>query len=110
MTSLGLIILLLAIYGGINSLQFTIMNILTLIDLPPMDFNSGNSLLSVVMQLSISMGVSLAAVLLSLTHGAAEPALAAFSRTFLLVGLIAVLSALIFVYTPKNTGASSSEK
>ena len=47
-----------------NSIQFTCMNTLTLIDLPNADASSGNSLLSTIMQLSIA--VSIAAV--SYTH------------------------------------------
>lgn len=47
-----------------NSLQFTAMNTLTLIDLQDSNASSGNSLMSVVVQLSISLGVACAAALL----------------------------------------------
>lgn len=48
----------------INSLRFSAMNTLTLKDLPDRLASSGNSLLSMVMQLSMSLGVSVAGILI----------------------------------------------
>ncbi|MFP3525756.1 MFS transporter, partial [Pantoea sp. SIMBA_072] len=42
----------LALFGGFNSMQFTAMNTVTLIDLDDASASSGNSLLSVVAQLA----------------------------------------------------------
>ena len=50
--------------GMINSLRFSAMNTLTLKDLPDRLASSGNSLLSMVMQLSMSLGVSVAGILI----------------------------------------------
>lgn len=55
-TPYWLLLCLLAILGAINSLQFTAMNTVTLIDLDDASASSGNSLLSVVAQLSLSLG------------------------------------------------------
>ncbi len=50
----------------INSSRFSSMNTLTLKDLPDDLASSGNSMLSMVMQLSMSIGVTLAGMLLGL--------------------------------------------
>jgi hypothetical protein len=49
-----------AAFGAVNSLQFTAMNTLTLRDLDGELASSGNSLLSMVMMLSMSLGVAVA--------------------------------------------------
>ncbi|MDR1934989.1 MAG: MFS transporter, partial [Candidatus Accumulibacter sp.] len=91
----------LALFGGINSLQFTAMNALTLIDLDDETAASGNSLLSVVMQLSISLGVASAAAVLGAFVDLQEmpdraAILSAFHKTYLCVGLMAAFAAGIF--------------
>lgn len=50
--------------GMINASRFSSMNTLTLKDLPDDLASSGNSLLSMVMQLSMSIGVTVAGMLL----------------------------------------------
>ncbi len=98
-TPLALILLHLAVFGVVNSLQFTAMNTLTLSDLDDRHASSGNSLLSVVMQLSMSMGVAAVAGLLLLFHpvGSDSAALVAgFHRTYLCVGVMSMLAAWIF--------------
>ena len=101
----------LALFGGINSLQFTAMNALTLIDLDSETAASGNSLLSVVMQLSISLGVASAAALLGafvdLRELPGQPEiLAAFHKTYLCVGLMAAFAAGIFMQLQRDERAS----
>ncbi|MDR2112785.1 MAG: multidrug transporter subunit MdtD [Candidatus Accumulibacter sp.] len=91
----------LALFGSINSLQFTAMNALTLIDLDHQTAASGNSLLSVVMQLSISLGVASAAAVLGAFVDLQEmperaTILSAFHKTYLCVGLMTTLAAGIF--------------
>lgn len=91
----------LAVLGGINSLQFTAMNTVTLIDLDDHSASSGNSLLSVVAQLSLSLGVACAAALLggfsaSIGQGVSS-VLGAFQATFLCVGVLTMLAAGIFL-------------
>ena len=58
-------ILHLFIFGTLNSLQFVGMNTLTLKDLPQHDASSGNSFLSMIMMLSMSIGVALAGTLIN---------------------------------------------
>jgi EmrB/QacA subfamily drug resistance transporter len=93
---------MLAAFGIVNSLQYTAMNTLTLGDLDAASASGGNSLLSVVMQLSMSLGVAAGAALLIGFGGsgaarASEPVLRAFHATFVCVGLLSMMAALIFV-------------
>jgi len=90
-----------AAFGAVNSLQFTAMNTLTLRDLGGELASSGNSLLSMVMMLSMSLGVAVAGGLLG-AFGRVEAnpahldALGAFRWTFVCVGVVTVTSAAIF--------------
>ncbi|WP_058834192.1 multidrug transporter subunit MdtD [Luteimonas abyssi] len=90
-----------AVFGAVNSLQFTAMNTLTLRDLDGEHASAGNSLLSMVMMLSMSLGVATAAGLLSAFGGegaatAGEPVLSAFRWTFVCIGALTLASAAIF--------------
>jgi hypothetical protein len=90
-----------AVFGAVNSLQFTAMNTLTLRDLGGELASSGNSLLSMVMMLSMSLGVAVAGGLLGAFGGVdAVPehltTLGAFRWTFVCVGVVTVTSAAIF--------------
>lgn len=91
----------LAVFGAVNSLQFTAMNTVTLKDLGHDMASSGNSLLSMVQMVAMGMGVAAAgAVLAAFTDffqpsGAAQT-LQAFQATFACMGLITVASAGIF--------------
>ncbi|MEC5405025.1 multidrug transporter subunit MdtD [Paraburkholderia sp. MPAMCS5] len=91
----------LAIFGGVNSMQFTAMNTLTLKDLGTGGASSGNSLFSLVQMLSMSLGVTVAGALLATFTGllprvTAANSLPAFHATFLCVGIITAGSAWIF--------------
>jgi EmrB/QacA subfamily drug resistance transporter len=97
-TPYWLLLTQLAILGAINSMQFTAMNTVTLIDLDDDKASSGNSLLSVVAQLSLSLGVACAGALLGgfsgqMGEGTVETLLGAFQLTFLTVGIMAMLAA-----------------
>lgn len=89
-----------ACFGAVNSLQFTAMNTLTLRDLDGEHASAGNSLLSMVMMLSMSLGVATAGGLLAAfgeDGGAAgEPVLSAFRWTFVCIGALTLSSAAIF--------------
>ena len=89
----------LSLIGMVNSMQFTAMNTVTLVGLSNRDASSGNSLLSVVVQLSMSLGVAAAGALLGgfTVPGADGPAvLQAFHLTFLCVGAMSMLAASLF--------------
>ncbi|WP_120997969.1 multidrug transporter subunit MdtD [Stutzerimonas urumqiensis] len=89
----------LGLIGMVNSMQFTAMNTVTLIDLRDEDASSGNSLLSVVVQLSMSLGVASAGALLggfTVPGARGEEVLQAFHYTFLCIGGMAMLAAALF--------------
>lgn len=99
-------------FGVCNSFQFTAMNTLTLGDLEDKTASSGNSLLSMTMQLSMSLGVTAAATILSAFSQAAGGTvtaglLASFHHTYLCVGVLASFSALIFLQLAPDDGSSA---
>ena len=90
-----------AFFGAVNSLQFTAMNTLALRDLDGELASSGNSLLSMVMMLAMSLGVAVAGGLLGAFGGGAVETgslstLTAFRWSFVCVGLVTLTSAAIF--------------
>jgi EmrB/QacA subfamily drug resistance transporter len=109
-TPYWLIIIIYFLLGAANSLQFTAINTLALIDMPDKFMSGANNLLSVSFQISISMGVALSAFLLS-KAGALQfiahrqnslPAV--FTVTYIIVSGISVLGVFLFLYIPKNAG------
>ncbi|ENR2986901.1 multidrug transporter subunit MdtD [Acinetobacter baumannii] len=93
------------LFGTLNSLQFVGMNTLTLKDLPQQDASSGNSFLSMIMMLSMSIGVALAGTLINIFtdyYGTAHVT-TAFHVTLICLGCINIITALIFWQIPKNT-------
>ncbi|MDE1183103.1 multidrug transporter subunit MdtD [Paraburkholderia sp.] len=106
----------LAIFGAVNSMQFTAMNTLTLKDLGTGGASSGNSLFSLVQMLSMSLGVTVAGALLAtftgLIHRVTEAnTLPAFHATFLCVGFITACSSWIFAQLSPDVrrGAKKSD-
>jgi Na+-driven multidrug efflux pump len=84
------------------------MNTITLKDLDGASASSGNSLLSMVQMLAMSLGVAVAGAVLSewsqAYGGAQVPGafLHAFQSTFLTVGFITVASAVVFWQLPQE--------
>lgn len=102
-----LLMVQLACFGAVNSLQFTAMNTIALFDLEGSNASSGNSLLSMIMMLSMSLGVAIAGGLLAAfdgTSGSGTQALSAFHATFVTVGLITCASAGIFWQLAPDAG------
>lgn len=100
-TPLWGLVLQFALFGAFNSLQFTAMNTVALRDLKGSLASSGNSVLSMVMMLSMSFGVAIASGLLAVLTGpgalfGAMPVLAGFQITFVCIGVLSLLSATIF--------------
>ncbi|MFT4192656.1 MAG: multidrug transporter subunit MdtD [Comamonas sp.] len=94
-------LVLLALFGAFNSLQFTAMNTVTLKDLAANGASAGNSMLSMVQMLAMSLGVTVAAALLStfeqwLGSLGDHATLDIFHATFLGVGVLTAASAWIF--------------
>lgn len=86
------------IFGMFNSVQFTAMNTLTLKDLEDKYASNGNSLLSMVMMLSMSLGVAAASALLNgfIQVYSRAHMLFAFDATFICLGVMTMGAAWIF--------------
>ncbi|EFX8914093.1 TPA: MFS transporter [Shigella flexneri] len=94
--------------GMVNSTRFSSMNTLTLKDLPDNLASSGNSLLSMIMQLSMSIGVTIAGLLLGLfgsQHVSVDSGTTqtVFMYTWLSMAFIIALPAFIFARVPNDT-------
>ena len=99
--------LVLFLQGMINSSRFSSMNTMTLKDLPDDLASSGNSMLSMVMQLSMSIGVTVAGLLLGMygqNHISIDSAGShqVFLYTYLSMAVIIALPALIFARVPDD--------
>jgi len=92
-------------FGILNSLQFVSMNTLTLKDLSQQDASSGNSFLSMIMMLSMSIGVALAGTLVNMfsAYFGPEQLNNAFHLSLICLGCINIIAAYIFWHIPKNT-------
>lgn len=111
-TPLYLLIPILVMYGGVNSIQMSSMNTISLADLTPDVASGGNSLLAITQQLSMSFGVSVGALILRttesanwLTGGNIE---SSFRYTFLILGVITLLASGVFSQLKSNDGEQMS--
>lgn len=101
-------ILLLSVFGVVNSLQFTAMNTLTLKDLNAQYASSGNSLYSMMQMLAMSLAVAAAAAIIKAFSGQfgdavnPESAIKTFQATFICMGIVTCSSAFIFWQIPKS--------
>ncbi len=104
----------LAFFGGVNSIQFTAMNTLTLKDLGTGGASSGNSLFSLVQMLSMSLGVTVAGAMLAaftgiMPHVTEANSLPAFHATFVCVGIITAGTSWIFAQLAPDIHRPSSQ-
>lgn len=103
---LWLRIVQLACFGAVNSMQFSAMNTVTLKDLDTACASSGNSMLSMVQMLGMSLGVTCGAALLTTfadwtgSGGLAE--VPAFRAAFVMIGVLTMVSAGIFWQLPED--------
>lgn len=93
------------IFGILNSIQFVSMNTFTLKDLPQQDASSGNSFLSMIMMLAMSIGVALAGTLVNVftAYFGNEQVSLAFQSSFICLGVFNILAAVVFWQIPKST-------
>lgn len=91
---------LIAVLGFFNSIQFTAMNAISIADLREYHTSSGNSLVSVNQQLAIGFGIAFGLIVLKVFKGDAEliehDVHNAFRYTFMVIGALTILSALVF--------------
>lgn len=91
------LLLPLFVMGMFMSTQFTSMNTITLADLTDENASAGNSVLAVTQQISISFGVAVSAAVLRFWQNFDGTVLSHFHATFLTMGIITVISALVFL-------------
>ncbi len=93
------------------SIQFTSMNTITLADLTDNNASSGNSLLAVTQQLSISFGVAASAAILRFYESIPDgTTVDNFHNTFITVGIITLLSSSTFLLLHKKDGDNMIKK
>lgn len=107
-TPMAWLLLLLALIGVSNYIQYTAMGTVTLTDLNSAQVSSGTGLMSVTIQLSIGLAVSLAGACVSLFNpvsGALAQAsvMDAFAYTFIGLGALTMLASLLFLYLPRRS-------
>jgi len=106
-----LIVVALLSGGFLRSLQFTALGSLAYADVPVSLMSNASSLASMAQQLFLSFGVAIAALLLHLSLGGrAASALTAhdFTLPFVTVGILAMLSSLLFVSLEHDAGEEVS--
>ncbi|MEQ7798362.1 DHA2 family efflux MFS transporter permease subunit [Pedobacter sp. ASV1-7] len=113
-TPLPNLIPLLVIFGAVNSIQMASMNTLSLSDLNTETASGGNSLLMVMQQLSMSLGISVAAFLLSkyqseITDMSAS-IVTAFKYTFLTMSGLTAIASLLFLRLQADDGNALANK
>jgi EmrB/QacA subfamily drug resistance transporter len=94
--------------GLTRSMQFTSMNTLGFADIPPALRSSASTLQSMLMQVSMGLGVAVAALLLQRSaalRGAAGPELFDFRIAFAVIGVAGVVAALCNLTLPRDAGA-----
>lgn len=100
-----MLILPLFVLGMAMSTQFTAMNTITLADLTDENASSGNSVLAVTQQLSISLGVAVSAAVLRMYEGIDNfNTVEQFHYTFLTMGAVTLVSALVFLLLRPKDG------
>lgn len=105
------IIPLLMIQGFFSSIQFTAMNTLALADLDDKTSSEGNSMLALTQQISMSLGISVASFILLLFQKyetTNTSSVLAFRNTFLVLGIITIVSTIVFFQLKNNDGSSMS--
>jgi len=91
---------ILLLLGFFNSIQFTSMNTITIADLRTFQTSSGNSLVSVNQQFAVGLGIAFGLIILKIFEGDTKlihnQIHNAFRYTFLIVGVLTILSGLVF--------------
>jgi EmrB/QacA subfamily drug resistance transporter len=106
-TSVLFILSVLLLGGFFRSLQYTSLNSMTYAEVPNARMSQATSFASMVQQLSMSVGVGFAALMLHLaaeSHPRASILVADFVPVFLVVGLLSALPAMVFRMLPPDAG------
>ena len=110
-TPYAVMMLVLLLGGFFRSLQFTALNALAYADVPQPQMSRASSLAAMMQQLSQSIGVGLAAILLHATlryHHATALTADNITPAFAVIAALSMLSLLFFAGLPANAGAEVS--
>jgi EmrB/QacA subfamily drug resistance transporter len=103
-TPIWLICMQVFVYGFVMSLQYSAMNTLGFLDLSTAQASMGSSITSAVQNLSMSLGIAFASVLMALfldgTHDQAHY-ISAFRETAVVLGAVTLASSLLFLKLPR---------
>jgi len=102
-TPLLVIALLSFLYGVLASLQYSTMNPLAYAKIVPEDLGAATSIMSVMQQVASSFGVAATALIL---RASSSLSIAAFHNTFLILGLLTLISCSVFFVLKKSDGGS----
>ena len=106
-----IVYVLLFIAGLSRSMEFTALNSLGFADIGPKERSSASTLSSMLQQISMLLGVAIAAAVLNVSadyRGAAHPELADFHVAFVIAGAVVFISGLRFLRLPRDAGAEVS--
>jgi EmrB/QacA subfamily drug resistance transporter len=96
------------LFGGFfPSLQFTSLNTLAYADIPSSDVGRATSVASVIQQISLGLGVTIAGIVLQISHnvqGHSSIVFSDFWPAFLVVGLFSVMSIPVTARLPRDAG------
>lgn len=105
MMPVWMLLIPLFVLGMAMSTQFTAMNTITLADLTDENASSGNSMLAVTQQLSISLGVAVSAAVLRFYESQSNSStVEQFHATFITMGVLTVVSTLVFMLLRSKDG------
>ncbi len=96
--------LLTFIYGFLIALQYTGMNSLAYANVTEQDMSAATSIMSTIQQLAQSFGVAVSAILLSIFSSHHLLSVKIFHQTFLMLGVLTLLSGAIFLSLRKEDG------
>jgi EmrB/QacA subfamily drug resistance transporter len=97
------------LFGVGRGLQFTTLNTVNFVDMPPEKLSRSTSLSGVAQQLTMGFGVAIAAALLKiLGHGGAMVSVGTFHHVFLIMAAVTLLSIPGFLMLGPETGAATS--
>jgi MFS family permease len=112
-TSFIVMVAVLMVGGFFRSLQFTAVNALAYAEVPASRMSRATALAAVGQQVSLATGVALGALTVEMAvrfHGQPDIMASDFPPGFILVGLVAAGSALIFMRLPRDAGAEMADR
>lgn len=109
-TPLWLVLALMVLGGATRSMQYTALNVLAFIDIQPAQRSSASTLSTMLMQITILLGVVVGSLSLSLfqgLRGARELDLSDFQWSFATLAVLTLVSAIQMRHLPRSSAGTS---